>query len=319
MKNKKIAIILIILILLLMILSTLYIKLNSQVVKNIKPEIMENNFKATYEIENSNDTNSVVKLLFESGKKIKKIVYPEDTKQLNCNGKKQVAIDYNTENNKTYQFKIKEIGKEEQNYKLVVTGKSQIIETQKSKYPIVTSDGVELSRNVDIDYQYNENCKNYYSLDGGQTWEEYIETIKFVADGNIKIKTETENNIITPIETKDIKIELANDAIGMLAYDNNRSTYYNIKSGSKCYMHISDEMIGNNVKMYLKKNGTEAITLEFYDSNSECISSLQLLPYSITGTRVWDSSVTIPENAVSFSLKIATWNTAGMYIYEIGL
>lgn len=184
-------------------------------------------------------------------------------------------------------------------------------------YPILTTEGVKLSSNINIKFEDRNDITNFYSIDKGNTWIEYTESISI--DGFDIYAKSVKNESGLEIISKENVNPSASDAIGTLAYDNNRSTYYYIIRGKRCYMHISDEMIGKNVKMYLQKDGTEAISIEFYDANSECISSLQLLSYSITGTKVWDSSVTIPENAVSFSLRIATWNTAGMFIYEIGL
>lgn len=313
MKNKKLVIILLVIIIVLIFLSTVYINLNSEVLKNIKPEVMENNFKATYELESSNDTNSVVKLLFESGIGIEKIIYPESTRELNCNGgKQQVSIDYTAENNKVYEFRIKEIGKEEQTYELVVTGKSQIIETQESKYPIVTSNSVGISKTVDIDYQYNENCRNYYSLDGGQTWEEYIERIKFVADGNIKVKTETENNIITPIETRDIKIELATDAVGLAAYDGNSNTNYRMGSfdGQTKYLVVDSSAVGKT--LHIRVNPTSLAygmncKVRAIDANGSLLGT----EYSTVYATQWD--IVIPENTA----KIAIIAKQAYYINDI--
>lgn len=246
-KNKKILIIAIIMTFLLVIISITSIIVfsnDSAIYKRwLKAEENTNTLRGTYEVKKVENSNVQVLIIFESTTGIEKITYPENKNEINCNGKNKVGIDYNAIDGETYEFKVLEIGQTEKTYKLVAKAKSQVTETQGNNYPVVTADVIKINKKATINYQYTENCKNYYSLDGGQNWEEYTSEIYFNKNSNIEVKTETNENIITPVEKRAIRINLASDALGLGAYDGNPNTSDRFHMYTK-YMLVDPSAVG---------------------------------------------------------------------------
>lgn len=314
MKNKKIVLIIVVIIILLLMIVGLLALDDNGLVKNVrltKEEYNERQGKeglskmySTYEIveENENMGNAIIEFNSELG--IQYIKYPKDYEFiLQCNGKKNIAIDYNVEDEKEYIFKVKEIDKEEQEYILNVKIDSQINEYQESKYFVIKSEGIELTRNVNIDYQYKDECKNYYSLDNGETWEEYKGELKFKEyETNIKLKSETDQNIITKKENKDISIELEKDAL-RLTEDNGKfsARISNGAQWSSKFILVDSSAIGKEFKFSMSPlslaYGMTAIG-RFKDIDDNILEQEYKTVYSK------EFSVIIPENAVKFEIRI---------------
>lgn len=301
-KNKKILIITIIiatLITVTYITSIIVFSNNSLIYKRwLKAQENTNTLRATYEVKKVENNNVQVLIIFESTTGIEKITYPENKNELTCNGKNKVAIDYNSIDGKTDEFKVLETGQTEKTYTLVAKAKSQIEETQGSNYPIAIADKIKIDKKATINYQYTENCKNYYSLDGGQNWQEYTSEIYFNRNSNIEVKTETNENIITPVEKRTITINLASDALALAAYDGNSNTSDTCHDSSK-YILVDPSAIGKAISITADPRGLSygmTCTIKMIDNNGNSISE-----YSTVYKKIFE--IKIPENTVKIMIN----------------
>lgn len=266
---------------------------------------------ATYEITEKNDNKGMAIIEFDSKNGIEYIKYVKDDEiVLQCNGKKNIAIDYDVEDKKEYMFKVKEIDKEEEQYVLYVKIDSQISEFQESEYFIIKEGGVELTRNVNIDYQYNDECKNYYSIDNGETWEEYKEELHFKeSKTNLKLKTETDKNIITKRENKEICVQYAQDAVILREIDGNMEGVFGDKS---YYMLVNNSAIGKRFNFTLSPNslawGME-VNVYFIDNDNNILSEKYNTVYSQS------FSIEIPENATKIKFDVSQgYSISNVYV-----
>ncbi len=258
--------------------------LNEQEQEIQEQEQEEHNIETIYVVNSTsgNDINVTIKI--ESNDEIEQVQTPNGN-ILNTN-KNKLAIDYNVVSGTDYTFKIKrKSDNETEDYvlKANINAKPIINENKSSLYPILTPDGVELNKEVNIDY--GEETNNYYSLNNGVTWNVYTETIKVKNSGKVLAKT-IKDHEITKMEFKNITLNLASDALGPAAYDGNDRTLY--CELLKPRINIAPDMIGKNVKIHCCDNGSAYGSFYFHNSSGAILAS-----YWKRGTNI----VPVPPNA----------------------
>ncbi len=121
-----------------------------------------------------------------------------------CKGKKELVFDRKAEEGEQINFKIKLKGVEnEEKYSLVATDKPNIIITNDDKI----LDGI--SKKVEIVYPEGDNLINYYSKNGGKTWEIYSGSFEINPNDKICIAAKSEfeeNKTIQPIPLYSVAI-----------------------------------------------------------------------------------------------------------------
>ena len=276
-------------------------------------EELQNKTEATYEIVSSDGTNLKILILVKNDNGIEKIQFP-DGEELYCNDKNIVGIDYEVENNKQYEFVIK--SKEQEENFILNAKEENVIEvsgTTSGTYPILTKNGVKKG-NLDITIQNSQNVKYSYSLDDGRTWVEYKGKFIVREDCTIMVKSMVDKQI-NRIDTQNIVFELADDAIGVNAYDDDSSTY-ETKWG---YMDISEEARGANLYVNIVSSGSYTPSwwsdsyVMFYDQSNNEIEEAR---YTINRGTGYIGNIKIPENAV----KLYVTNAGGYtvtYCYTI--
>lgn len=231
---------------------------------------------ATYKVNstNGNIMNVTVNIKNEIG--IQKVIKPDNTDVTPAGTKEQAAIDYDVEDGKEYKFKVQLIGSNEQKeytLKANLNAKPEIKQNESNAYPLLTKYGVEINKTVKIDY--GENINNYYSLDNGNSWIKYTEDgVSVKKEGKILAKSVI-NGEITKETQENITMQLADDALGVEAYDNDDTTSYAFINGSR-YMMVDKSAIGKRIYFSLNPLnlafGMQA-TFKFVDSNGNAIET----------------------------------------------
>lgn len=256
---------------------------------------------------NENTINVTVKIRNEEG--IKKIIKPDNSEMILNDQKEQIEIEYNVEEGKEYKFKV--LLSESDTIKEYVLRPSldigpEIIQSNGSEYPILTVYGVKTNKKVTINY--GENKDNYYSLDNGITWKEYTEDgISVKQECTILAKSVVDGEITKEIQGN-ITMQLASNALGSNAYDNDMSTVETLKNYQKI-IYIDEIAWNRKIKIYAKW-GDSRLNYYIYDKNGNILSSLTTDENRITATSTLE--IKIPENAYKIGLY---WQHASNYGY----
>ena len=168
-------------------------------------------------------------------------------------------------------------------------------------YPILTEYGVQTDGKTSINYDTRKDITNYYSIDGGKTWNNYTGAFQYVQSGTIYAKSIKNSTGLETITSK--TVTQPSDALAMEAYDGDDSTSVRIGGNTKKYIKISPEMIGKKVYINAYKYTFVGLKLEFSDSDKKEIASQELYRYNSGATKI-DKSFTIPENASYMTLYI---------------
>lgn len=304
-KNKSKFITIIIIILLLFIIISMLVILNRNVIlKNeeiINKKQADNTSivptEAIYQVNSMEDDKMHITIKIKNNIGIVRIITPNGNEITTLN-KKQIAIDYDVISGNDYIFGI-ELADSEKLEEFVLkadkNSKPEIKQNKSSAYPILTENGIDFNKKVEIDY--GENSNNFYSMDNGVTWHKY--------DGTLNIKNECEliaksivENEISKEEKQKINIELSNDAITKEAYDNDYNTYMLMRQSTgpdTRYMLIDSSVQGKNIRVKWWNwswNGYFS-TIDFLDNNSKTITS-----YKLPANTTYDEQYEIPKNAV---------------------
>ena len=252
--------------------------------------------EATYEVKSSEGTKHNIVISIKCPIGIKKITCPDGT-VINANNKANIEINYIVENEKQYEFIVKTRYKEEK-YILDTNEMNSIIisETASGEYPLITRYGIKMDKKINI--EYITETEKYYSLDNGETWKQYTEDIELTDEGNIIIKAKNIiNNKITPVITKDVTLQIADDALPIKCYDGNDNTevsftYRNYK------IYVEPEMYGETIifKGYTTSVNSgwndKIVSISFFNLNTNALDTYM----STNKGTSWNTEIVIPEN-----------------------
>jgi len=296
-------------------------KLN--IIENVSISLLSD-VEAIYEINSTNGNNESIVITIIGSTEIEKIITPEGNEIIPQADKRQITIDYNVISGNNYMFKVKLVGTEEiKEYVLRAdtNSKPEINQDESAVYPMITEYGVELIKKVEIDY--GEGTNNYYSIDNGQTWQKYTDTLKIKDECTLMAKTIL-NGEITKISKKEIKLELANDTIGSNAYDGKDTTSVGIVNNSinsglanvTKRMDIDASIYGKIICVDYTSRATSGSTsgntgFYFYDLNNKLLSDNV---YTTNSREV--KEITVPKDAAYMTIY-RVYGTAT--IYEIAL
>ena len=179
--------------------------------------------------------------------------------------------------------------------------------------PLITSNGVKnCSINPEIGTEIKlevvndgkNGIENYYSLDGGNTWNLYTDIIRTTYQGEGLIQAKSVNKYykkeseITELNNyiKDLNIECsAPDAVTIHGYDGDEDT----ASSNRRYMRIDDSAIGKRLKLKYESYGNSTIHLT---SVYDVLAGTAMGEYGIN-----TSYLIIPQGAVTFSVRPCGW------------
>lgn len=208
-------------------------------------------------------------------------------------------------------------------------------------YPVLTLDGVKncilepnVGENVTLEITSPKvnNMKYYYSLDGGNNWNEYINKIstKYQADNLIQVKSAyirddeeiySLNNNIKKYVYNSLKKVTMQDALAPEAYDNDFQTFHTYMSTHK-YFKISPDCWGKYITIYFScDNGSGFINFGSSYANINDIKSGWIGDLSgVNGTNLCARSILIPEgsywSAISTGASLVTINVYEVWISD---
>ena len=235
--------------------------------------------KPVIEVKNITGTECTVVITNDYDDSIKFTYYLNDVEKLQNVNLKTCKIENLTENT-TYKIRVSAIYES-----MIVLSEETTIETLKKPsipivqtnydmnratkttldLPILTTNGVmnckiipEKGSNLELKILNQEEGLNYYySLDGGITWNKYVETIKtqYQEEGLIKFKAvnkegmESCENVIVNYVFDEEQNCTNSQAISKEAYDRNPETYATVSYWQPGYFDIDPSCIGLNVSM----------------------------------------------------------------------
>ena len=187
-------------------------------------------------------------------------------------------------------------------------------------YATITQSGILVKSKIKIEYEDRADTKKLYSIDNGNTWNEY--TGEFLSD-TVHIIAKNEKIISGLNNQKDIYISpKSKDAIGVLAYDLKKDTY--ITTDTEKYILVNKEM--NNKTINVKISAIDrwwgtgfTSYIFFYDEDNN------LLHTETIKAKEGTFKYTIPDNCVKISYKGHTaYGSSGGYpwyarLYEISV
>lgn len=229
------------------------------------------NIEQTNDIEFSYEVisydNSKFKILIKVSDKsngINTIQYPNgDIK--NCDGQKELEIEYEVEEGIDYVFIAKNTNGIEKREVVNFTKPAKPVITDiNGGYLTLTLTGAEGSE-IEISYDEREEFLNYYSLDNGVTWNLYTGSLK-ANSNNIKAKS-VHKKCQDIFEEVEKVIAVPVDAITWNSFDNNIDTY-DLFSANKNYQTFKD---GHYCLLNLDSSSWEqalSITYFLIDSNN---------------------------------------------------
>ena len=259
--------------------------------------------ETTYEIKSKDGDTMQVMVEIKNINGIEKVITPEGKEIVPQTDKKQIAIDYKIISGENYTFKVKISGsKEIKSYilKADINAKPEIEQNESYAYPCITKYGVETNKIVKIDY--GDNINNYYSIDNGQTWNKYDESVKITNPCTLIVKSVIEGEI-TREDKKDIKYDFASNAVGEEAFDENDSTFFQAGYAQTLYVNVSEDT-WNNSLILVSEGYTGIWLLDDYEKTL----------YFSNYFRTENNTFTIPENCT----KIKIYSNQGK-IYRMGI
>ena len=179
-----------------------------------------------------------------------------------------------------------------------------IITVENIDYPEITETTVNTPPAYATIKYYQTSVKKLYKIDDGE-WMEYKDSpVKLNKDEKIYAKAIKANGS----QTKEIVAEykIKDDAVNYLAYDNNTSTYDNVRGKMM--------KIGANVKkinLNFTANYASKYYITFLDDNKKEISYIDVTNSNYNG------NINVPENSKWITWKYITGNGAYGNLYEI--
>lgn len=246
---------------------------------------------------NSDEDNNKVSIKLENSSGMSKIIYPNNSNELNCNMKTAIGLEYKINDINNDTFLVTNSRNEQSNLRLKKDSNITITELTNYSYPIITNN--EIIAGKEIKLTSSSNKQIYYSMDNGKTWEKYEKQFFITKDVLLMAREELEANTIVKVEQKSIIMNYAPDALPTVCYDNDFSTeisftYKNYK------IYINPEMYGKTILFtgyHTHVYGgwpDKRVRIDFYNENNEIIRNIinANLPKNYNNL-----PITIPENA----------------------
>lgn len=159
-------------------------------------------------------------------------------------------------------------------------------------YPILTEYGIKSGNTISIVYDNRDDIDNYYSTDGGKTWNPYNGSFK-LNSGTIMAKSIKRNSELTVNSSKNISV-VAADALPPISFDGDTTTCNNptgSEGNSDVYFYVDPSMIGSSITIYGYQTGGSSHSYA-YAYNSENIQIASFFPRNGVDTIVIPSGTT---------------------------
>lgn len=152
----------------------------------------------------------------------------------------------------------------------------------KSEYALLTSKGIIVNSDVEIQFDKREDIYNYYSSDYGENWIKVegnkLESTSFETPV-LKMKSVKIASGLTT-ETQVLINPTANDAMQSLIFDKDDTTFQGISAGQKFYMQVDNSALKGKIRVKISGSGRGSSTsVNYVDENKSTIENI---------TRVWE-------------------------------
>ncbi len=250
-------------ILLTVVIATVIILNNSGAITKIGNAIRRNIFALDEENQETNAYYTVgavngdylnCQIAFENARGIEKVI--ADGVEIDGKGRTKVGIDRVLQESEEKEYRVKLVGVEEEEIHTIYATNKKI------SINIVNNDtlGDGTTKTVEIDYPTIQNVKNYYSLDDGETWQEYTGSLAILIKDNKTITAKTEY-----VNTK--TIEKTEERENLIISDSLlTATEKAIMHNNKHYrIQVEDEEY--NVHAYIENGNTRLSNNNIYGTN----------------------------------------------------
>jgi hypothetical protein len=303
-----------IIITLIIVLVIFFITYKSGVVDLIKNKIDEirkeeenDTTSVSYEINTTNNGEYSITIKVENANGIETIE-SSDNISLTCNGEQQIGLDRKIKEGEEYELNIKAVGEEqEENFVIIATDKPKITVTNRE------FDDDIVIETISIEYLDNPNLINYYSIDGGESWQIYN------GDFDIQLLTcenDTEKTIMAKCEyTKEPKlvqniesqyVAKMDGVIVQAGLNINESGYYEITVENETY----------NIHAYVYDGDTTFTTSQTFGNANDVATASRyaqnMVVVKVNGDLTINSGVTLTAYGTSYG------GPKGMLIYCTG-
>jgi len=274
----------------------------------------------SYTIASTSESNNNINVTVVSDMEIDKVILPNGSEKKPEDDNKKVTFNYDVVAGNEYVFKILIVGSEkllEYKVKMDESNTPKITQLDSSAYPILTQNGVVAGKRIQITYGTNTN--NYYSLDNGNTWKEYSETI--IVNSNCTVMAKSINeNMGSQVVQSNVTISLASDAVPAAVYNGSTSDYYHMKNGVTKKILVDPSMWGKNMYLSAKENavpdqGTAYKCYVYAHLNDGTTNTLyQTVSHNAGYTR---KAIAIPQNTSYITFYTGTYGTIYWRLGEI--
>lgn len=177
------------------------------------------------------------------------------------------------------------------------------------EYPTITKDGIINHSTIEINYDNRDDIRNYYSIDNGQTWTEYTESLNLISATIIAKSVKNESGL--EISKKEFINAYAPDAVTAEYYDG--SDEWNGYQYDSRYIDVDNSVIGKKLffnTSYADNRVDRRGTINAIDEDNQIIDTIRF-------TTSFD--YTIIEGTKRLNVK--TWNDGIHYttVNEISL
>lgn len=176
----------------------------------------------------------------------------------------------------------------------------------KSYYPTLTEQGIEASYNeVTIKY-LSYFSQKLYSIDNGQTWQQYNGSFNVNTGTTILAKAVDSKNVETA--TSSLTVSSLNDMLLTEAYDGNKNTNTSIPASTSKTFTISNNLTNKTLRLYLSGIPAANSYIKLYDTTNKELANAGLTG-QIVILLIPKDTVKAVINSGSAVLKVSEVNT----------
>lgn len=276
-----------------------------------------------YLVKSTSGNTMNIKVIARSNKGLDKLITPDENEvEPDEDFAIKLETDYSVTIGQEYIFKVKlHKAKEIREFKLIPSTDNipSITSIDSTAYPTFMEAGIFVTKNAQINY--GTNTDNYYSTDDGQTWLKYEDKAIIDKECTLIAKSFSDEDIVTRIDAKDVKLNLAGDALGSNAYDSNFDTYYRCPGGGSRIVKVDEGAIGKKVYMKIKAYKSSGYTPYIYYKNKSG-TTLKTDQFSTSGTNDYEYLQTVPNDTSYIQFYCQHWYsdyTSWINVYEFKL
>lgn len=224
------------------------------------------------EVRRENGEEVKVFITIENKNGIEKVIISNTT--LECKGKEKIALDRTFKKGELYPVKVELEGDKEEEFTLIAETVPNIVVENMDTF----GDGT--TKTLSIEYPENENLINMYSLDDGQTWQEYKGEFDVMEDEN---KTIAAKCVIKEEKIKGkVVYKILGEEVSVVVSDSLLSAAKNapiIKNNAHYRIEVKDEEY--NVHAYVENEDVVVNNYKAYGNANDVATANAYAKYMV--------------------------------------